>query len=231
MAANGGEVVTKGSTSERRGTSRSLQEIARNAVKARILSGELTPGSALSEETVATELEMSRTPVRHAFLDLAALGLLERIPGRGAIVSRVDLDKMLDVVDVQLCLLEWAVEQLCKLPRDMSAVLNAFDRQLEALKNDDYLEVRIQARLMDIALVTGTGNQLMERYMREISDLVLHGASQSLGTKESYQTAVSEHGEIVESVNAGDVERSKLAVRRHLEGVRRRMLNRTQASV
>jgi DNA-binding GntR family transcriptional regulator len=52
-----------------------------------IVSGRLAPGSRLDEVSVATRHAVSRTPVREALGQLAAMGLIERRPNRGVIVT------------------------------------------------------------------------------------------------------------------------------------------------
>lgn len=205
-------------------TKSSLQETAREETKARILRGEFAAGTPLSEEIVAAELDMSRTPVRQAFQELVVLGLLERVHGRGVVVSRVDLQRTLDIIEVQQCLLEWALRRLCAMPTILlQEAIDAFERQRAGAEKNDYLTVRVEARRMDVALVTATGNREMERYMREISDLLLHAASQALVTPEVYQEAIREHGEILEALRAQDVDRATKATQVHFDGIHRRL--------
>src|SRR2546429_1091 len=51
-------------------------------IRARILSGDLVPGTALQQEELARQLDVSSTPVREAFLTLEAEGYVERRPPR-----------------------------------------------------------------------------------------------------------------------------------------------------
>jgi DNA-binding GntR family transcriptional regulator len=55
-------------------------------IRDRILSGRLLPGTRLVEVDLATELDVSRTPVREALRRLSAEGLIEMLPNRGATV-------------------------------------------------------------------------------------------------------------------------------------------------
>ncbi|MGH3638320.1 MAG: GntR family transcriptional regulator, partial [Mycobacterium sp.] len=63
-------------------------EAAYLAIRERILSGQLLPGSRLLEVDLAAELAVSRTPIREALPRLAAEGLIEMSPNRGATVRR-----------------------------------------------------------------------------------------------------------------------------------------------
>ncbi len=59
------------------------------SVKQRILSGDLAPGAALSENELAAEHGVSRTPAREAIRRLALEGYLEVIPKRGTFVRKL----------------------------------------------------------------------------------------------------------------------------------------------
>ncbi len=63
-----------------------------NLLKERILHLELKPGTKISEKEIADELQVSRTPVREAFMKLAEEELLDIIPQSGTIVSHINLE-------------------------------------------------------------------------------------------------------------------------------------------
>jgi DNA-binding GntR family transcriptional regulator len=57
----------------------------------KILSLDLPPGSSIEEKVIVAAYGVSRTPVREAFVRLAAEGLIELLPNRGARVASLDL--------------------------------------------------------------------------------------------------------------------------------------------
>lgn len=61
-------------------------------LKKKIIELELKPGFKISEQEIADELNVSRTPVREAFLKLSQEDLLSIYPQRGTIVSEIDLE-------------------------------------------------------------------------------------------------------------------------------------------
>lgn len=64
----------------------------RRTIADQIVTGELAPGARLEELDLAARFGVSRTPVREALRDLAATGLIQMRPRRGAIVASVDAD-------------------------------------------------------------------------------------------------------------------------------------------
>ena len=64
-----------------------LDDKVREALRQQILSGELSGGAHLSELKISKQYDVSRTPVREALCALAADGLVEMVPHRGAFVT------------------------------------------------------------------------------------------------------------------------------------------------
>jgi len=68
--------------------------LAYDWLKRRIVSLELLPGSTIDEAALVEMLGVSRTPLREAIVRLAAEGLIELLPNRGAQVTAMDLAKL-----------------------------------------------------------------------------------------------------------------------------------------
>ena len=82
-----------GDVGKRRTSRRTVYETLRR----RLLTLELPPGAALSENELATAMGVSRTPVRESLILLAEEGLVEVYPQVGSFVSRVDAKSVADV--------------------------------------------------------------------------------------------------------------------------------------
>lgn len=66
------------------------RDYALRVLKENILSLDLKPGTAISENELSAELNLSRTPVREAIIELAKAYLIEIYPQRGSFVSLID---------------------------------------------------------------------------------------------------------------------------------------------
>jgi DNA-binding GntR family transcriptional regulator len=75
------------------------QEVAVR-LRQRIVEGQLAPGAKLNERELAELLSVSRTPLREAIKMLAAEGLVELLPNRGAVVAQMSAQDVADTFEV-----------------------------------------------------------------------------------------------------------------------------------
>jgi DNA-binding GntR family transcriptional regulator len=103
-----------------------LADRARQHLADEIITGKLRPGERLDECDIAARLGLSRTPVREALRQLAAIGLAELRPHRGVFVAQPDSDHLAETFEFMADL-----ESLCA--RYAAARISAAERkQLEA---------------------------------------------------------------------------------------------------
>ena len=83
---------------------KSIQTLVYEELKRNIMSMKLKPGQTMSTQEIATKLNVSRTPVREAFLRLQSEGLVEMIPQRETVVSRISLKRVEQEKFIRECL-------------------------------------------------------------------------------------------------------------------------------
>ena len=80
------------------------RQFAAARLRQAILAGDMAPGQRLVEEELAGTLAVTRASLRTALFDLAAEGLVERIPNRGARVRAVTLDEAIAITECRMAL-------------------------------------------------------------------------------------------------------------------------------
>ena len=78
-----------------------VSERVLDELRRRIASQDVLPGTPLREQHLANEFGVSRARIRDTFGILEERGLIERIPNRGAIVSRLEADGIYKLLDVR----------------------------------------------------------------------------------------------------------------------------------
>ena len=83
---------------------KSIQTLVYEELKRNIMSMKLEPRQTMSTQEIATKLNVSRTPVREAFLRLQSEGLVEMIPQRETMVSKISLKRVEQEKFIRECL-------------------------------------------------------------------------------------------------------------------------------
>ena len=113
---------------------RSAAQIAYDYVKARLLDGRFAGGTLLSENEIAQRLDVSRTPVRQAFVQLEAEGLLELYPRRGALVVPISPSEAEDVLEARMLIEQHSARRAAHAGPALAAALRGhIAEQEEAL--------------------------------------------------------------------------------------------------
>lgn len=86
---------------EEDGAAPSLTDAAYAALEERIVTLEMPPGAAVSEQRLAQEIGLGRTPVREALQRLAREGLVAVLPRKGIRVTAIDASQQLLVLEVR----------------------------------------------------------------------------------------------------------------------------------
>ncbi len=80
-------------------------------IKENIISLDLAPGSQISENELASQMSLSRTPVREALIELSRVSIVRIVPQKRSTVALIDYD-LIDQASFMRCVLECAVVEL-----------------------------------------------------------------------------------------------------------------------
>lgn len=94
------EMIQRKRHQSSQGSGPSMEEIV-EILRKRIVDQELPPGSKLREAVLTEEFKVSRPRLREAFGVLEDRGLIERIPNRGAVVTRLEADDVFALFEVR----------------------------------------------------------------------------------------------------------------------------------
>ncbi|GLZ54313.1 GntR family transcriptional regulator [Actinomycetospora sp. NBRC 106378] len=194
---------------------RSLREEVADELRSAVLSGDVEPGTHLTEQGVAERLGVSRLPVREAFRLLEAEGLLESLPRRGVRVVVPDDTEIAMVHDIRMALELLAVERTAQRAdpgvfAELAAALDAGDRA-SADGRDDELSA-LNERFHDM-LAAGTGSRVLATVLSSIRTQAQHLVG---GRTAAAELSWEEHAAIVRAVLDQDGEMASMLMRRHL---------------
>ncbi len=154
-----------------------VDELA-EALRARILTGDLAPGSPLRETDISAAYDVSRHTFRAALRTLAAEGLVQIVPNRGGTVAkleRTDLGPLFELrtaLELEACRLTLE-RNGGKLPRSVHQALTALTNTCQAPHADWRDVAEAHARFHEAVVTESQSPRIIEAYKRLATELNL----------------------------------------------------------
>ncbi len=202
---------------------------ALDVLRDEILSGRLPEGARLGEADLAERLAVSRTPVREALSRLAAEGLVDLVPNRGARVASWTIDQLREIFELRL-----AVEPMLvalAVPNFDADALDELDELAERMQRvgapgrqqDLEVLVHLNRRFHD-AFVTAAHNTAFTASLRQVSHAAIVRRNFADYDPPSLARSLAHHVEMVAAARAGDADWAASVMRSHLYNARLTML-------
>jgi len=184
-----------------------------------IILGEYVPGQHLRLEDIAARFDISTTPVREALRDLEVEGLVTIFPHRGAVVTQLSADDLLDIYEVRATLEQMATRlAVPNMGEDTFAQLELYIEQM-----DDHLgELATLVKLnhnFHYTLYCASGR----RHLCELTSILrrrtqhyLHAYISHLG---GMPVAQEEHRSVIEACRSGEAEPAARIIYEHVTHV------------
>jgi len=189
-------------------------------LRARIVDNRLPPGTKISEAPLASELRISRTPLRVALQHLAAEGLVDTRPQVGNIVAELDNAQLHEAVLIRTALETEVVSRLAKAKADLSSLEPILAVQERAAQLDDYAAFfghdeafhAELARIADMPRAWKLTHSIKGHVDRQRYTLMA-------GIRQRSQRAFEEHLRIIDEIRSGSPSGAACAMRDHVNSV------------
>lgn len=210
---------------------RTLADSATSALHDAILTGELSAGAALRLGELASALGMSMMPVREALRRLAAIGLVEIIPHKGAWVRELTADDARDTLDTRIALETLAIQRAA--PRftapDADTAAAELDRHVAAARRGDNVAARLAHTQFHFTIYRASGSRWLLRALEPVwqnSERYRFAGPR----RSSLPASTREHQAILAACVDHDGERAVEALVHHLRRSHERIVKNMAAS-
>lgn len=194
------------------------REYAMRIIKKNIISLELAPGSMVSENEIASQLGLSRTPVREAFIELSRVNIVEILPQKGSRVLLIDYNLVEESRFLRLVLENAIVKLDCELeePQDFSLIEENLKLQEFYVQNSSptkllELDNQFHRELFKLA-------NKMQCYQWMMHGMTIHFdrvRSMSLNTIKDIKI-VEDHKAIVQAIQKKDADKAVALMTKHI---------------
>ncbi|WP_410628442.1 GntR family transcriptional regulator [Amycolatopsis sp. cmx-8-4] len=186
-------------------------------VRQQILSGELAPGTALTEQGLATTFGVARPTVRSALQELVARHLVERADGRSLRVPVLTEADVRDLFRVRLPLELAAVRALVTDGGSLAGPAAAL-AVLEALPASASWAERVEAHTaFHVALVEAAGSPRLSRIYPPLQEEMQLCLAQLREAYPDPAELAAEHRRLLEAVESGNPASAEAETKDHLE--------------
>lgn len=184
------------------------------------------PGQRLSENELAAEYGVSRTPVREALLRLRTSALVEVSPQVGTLVAKIDLDRFFEAQFIRETLEGGCVDLIVHReeplpPEDLSELRQFLTEQRRAAKRRDFGAFTVHDEAMHARICALSGHAHIWETIAVSKTHLDRMRHMTLVTHEIMTYLVRQHARILDALAAQDPVEARLAVQHHTRGTLR----------
>ena len=195
-----------------------LSEKVFEFIKDRILDFSYLPGVKLSDDEIATELHMSRTPVREALNRLAELGLVEAKSNRGFKVktfSEKEIEDLYILRDTLECLaVRLTIERMdTKIERKLKEALKNFSQQINS---GDIVKFNLTDTNFHDMIALCSGNTALYETLSNLSYKIQIIRRYDHLRPGSWERTYQEHLQITEDMLNRDIKKALKSMSKHI---------------
>ncbi|HMZ11020.1 GntR family transcriptional regulator [Plasticicumulans sp.] len=195
-----------------------MYEDVAERVRQKIYDHELAPGDWIDEPALAAEFGISRTPLRECLKLLAAEGLVQIDPGRGASVTKLTLEDLNELFPV-MAMLEGrcAFECARKLDAERLRTLETLHEALEtAAAAGDVAAYYASNYVFHRTVQDFAGNPWLTRVTNDLRRILKMHRGRQLLLPGRLQESLSEHRALIECFRSHDAGRAERVMNQHL---------------
>lgn len=209
-----------------------LHEQVAQQLRQLLVEGQIAPGAKLNERALCEVLHVSRTPLREAIKMLAAEGLVELLPNRGAIAvalsqadvcSTFELMAGLEALSGELATQRITDAELAEIRALHFEMLAAWTRR------DLSTYYRLNA-LIHRAINAAAKNPVLTATYNQVNARLQALRFRSNQDEEKWQQAVAEHERMVQALAARDAAAMRAVLTQHLNHKRDVVLAQLQST-
>lgn len=188
-------------------------------LRQRIVEGALAPGTKLNERELAEQLQVSRTPLREAIRMLAAEGLVELLPNRGAVVASLSADDVAHTFEViaELEGLSGALAARRIDVRELAEIRALHYEMLAAHARRDLSAYYATNAAIHRHINAAARNPVLTQTYEQLNARLQSLRFRSNFDEAKWARAVDEHSRMVERLEARDAEGLRTLMIEHLE--------------
>lgn len=197
----------------------SLHDELLNRLRTMIIDGQFVPGDKIPERQLCDQFGVSRTPLREALKVLAAEGLVQLAPNRGAMVAEYSPEELEECLPMAATIESLAGELACQNITDEEIVaIKAFHAGMLAAHEAGNLDASLAMNHeIHRRIVAAARNPLLAAIHDTLFFRVGRSRLAPYLSKETIAEALADHDDIIKALEARQSQRLAGVLQRHME--------------
>jgi DNA-binding GntR family transcriptional regulator len=190
-------------------------------VKKKIITGELVPNTPLTEESLAEQFQVSRTPIREVIRKLEQDGLVEIISRKGTYVKGLTINDIQELFTIRESLEGISARDACELISDQNITYlkNLLEKSDEELQKGN-IEGALQVDELHEIILKISGNKRILTIISNLNSFIQRIHYLAVSIPGRLEISNKEHWEIFYAIKKRDSEMAEKKMREHIRSTR-----------
>lgn len=191
-------------------------------LKKKIMDLQLRPGEILMIQTLAKDLDISRTPVREAVVRLEREGFVEAAEGKKFKVSALTMKGVLEIHEIRYLMELYAARKAAQTATkrqvgELNTTINRMKKALEVQSHDAFFaaDLTFHEKIIHIH-----GNETLAQLMTQINDKIQRIRYLTTYIDNRLEETIGEHQDVLDAIAEHDPDRAELKMAFHLKKVK-----------
>jgi DNA-binding GntR family transcriptional regulator len=197
----------------------SLHDELLSRLRKMIIGGQFLPGDKIPERRLCDQFGVSRTPLREALKVLAAEGLVQLAPNRGAMVAALTSEELEECLPMAAAIESLVGELACKhiTDEEIAAIKSRHDEMLTAYRAGNLERSLALNRQIHRDIVTAARNTLLAAIYDTLFFRVGRSRLAPYLSKDAMADSIIDHEHIIQALEARQCQRLAGLLKRHIE--------------
>ncbi|MDO8719010.1 MAG: GntR family transcriptional regulator [Polaromonas sp.] len=183
-----------------------------------IKRGTLLPGDPIDDAELATQYQVSRTPIREALIQLQAQGLVTSLPRGGMIVAKMDLQQLLSLWELLAELEGVTVRLACQrmTPEELASIVEVHESSRAVMEAEDIAGWQEANLRFHELIYRAARNPYLRQEVLRMRTRTGYYRRHAFGALGRITASFEQHGKIVEAFERRDAEAASSAMISHM---------------
>ena len=188
-------------------------------IRTAIVRGVLPGGMPLRQDEISAALSVSHIPVREAFRQLEAQGLVRIYPNRGAVVTKLSKEEIANIMDTRIMLELGAIRAALPhiTPETLNEAQSIIDKSVVESDQHKLEDLKLQFHM---TLYAPSNNAVLLQLIDQLHANVDRYIRQFYTITDRQEKSVTDHRKIIEACRKKDIVLVDAVLRTHLETAR-----------